>query len=118
MADRLTTRHLQWIIDSAAPFILFADSKAMAEELIRLRRFAGAVLDCHTGSIDGCEIQSLGVTHGVMSMRLVWERRAAGCREGCQCDDDDICYWPCYDRGGTPIMGPGDAGDEAEEVAW
>lgn len=110
MSDRLTTQQLRWILDDAAftddppcrPPTL-ADSKAMAEELIRLRRFAAWVMEAHTGTLDGWEIEEKAVELGLME-----EVRCDGSCEDCcgAIPGEDNCYRPLLSPTAPPTAPP------------
>lgn len=58
-----------------------------------LELFADEIMECHTGSIEGLDIEDLGLKFGLLRLLTPEEKRA--CRQGSNCngcEDDDACF--------------------------
>lgn len=96
---KLTAAHEQYTrfrdrYDNASIALIRADARLATSEadVRRLTRFAAKVIDGHTGTWDGCEIEEMAIEAGLMTAVEVTEP----CCEGCACASVDNIPGTCY----------------------
>jgi len=77
-------------------------------QIAALRAFANEVVDCHTGTLEGCDIEEMAVKHGLMETVTV---TGPCCEDACVCAEFGFPM-DCYRKAGALAAAP----DAKQEV--